>query len=83
MCINEILTLIGGLSISIISYFLKQTMEDLKNVKSIGYETKIKLAVLEKDYLNKIESLNDKFDMLYTAIEKLSDKIERLNESIK
>lgn len=83
MGINEILTLLGGLSISVIGYFLKETMSDLKSVKSISFETKTKLQVLETEYMNKIERLNEKFDLLYNAIEKLSDKIEDLNEKIK
>jgi len=83
MGINEILTLLGGLSISVIGYFLKETMSDLKSVKSISFETKTKLQVLETEYMNKIERLNEKFDLLYDAIEKLSNKIEDLNEKIK
>lgn len=79
----ELLTLIGGLGISIISYFLKQTMDDLKKVKEVAYETKTKVEVLETEYMNKIERLNEKFDMLYNAIEKLSDKIENLQKVIK
>lgn len=83
MGINEILVMLGGLSISVIGYFLKETMSDLKSVKSISFETKTKLQVLETEYMNKIERLNEKFDLLYNAIEKLSDKIEDLNEKIK
>ena len=82
MGINEILTLLGGLSISVIGYFLKETMSDLKSVKSISFETKTKLQVLETEYMNKIERLNEKFDLLYDAIEKLTNKIETLQDRI-
>lgn len=83
MNVEEILTLMGGISISIISYFLKSTMDDLKTVKNVSYETKTKLEVLENEYMNKIERLNERFDLLYNAIEKLSDKIENLNKYLK
>lgn len=83
MGINEVLVMLGGLSISVIGYFLKETMNDLKSVKSISFETKTKLQVLETEYMNKIERLNERFDLLYNAIERLTDKIENLSEKIK
>ena len=75
----EILTILGGISISIISYFLKQTMSDLKAVKEVAYETKSKLSVLENDYLNKISQLNEKFDMLNESIKTLTSEIKKIN----
>jgi hypothetical protein len=76
----EILTILGGISISIISYFLKQTMSDLKAVKEVAYETKSKLSVLENDYLNKISQLNEKFDMLNESIKALTTEIRKINK---
>lgn len=81
--INEILVLIGGVSISVIGYFLKSTMDEIKKIKEVAYQTKTKVEVMEADYINKITNLNQKFDLLYNAIEKLTDKIEKLNEKIK
>jgi len=72
----DILTFIGGLAVSIISYFLKQTMNDLKQVKEIAYSTKSKLNVIENDYLNKIDQLNQKFDMLNESIKELTLEIK-------
>ena len=72
------LTFIGGLSISIISYFLKQTMGDLKSIKEISYETRSKLNVLENDYINKVEALNNKFDMLNESIKELTREIKNI-----
>jgi peptidoglycan hydrolase CwlO-like protein len=74
----DILTFIGGIAVSIISYFLKQTMNDLKQVKEIAYETKSKLKVLENDYLNKIDQLNNKFDMLNESIKELTREIKNM-----
>lgn len=79
----ELLTTIGGLMLSIIGFFLRQTMQQLKDIKEIAYKTKTKVEVLENDYLNKVNSLNDKFDLLYNAIDKLTNKIEELNKRIK
>jgi hypothetical protein len=76
----DILTFIGGLAVSIISYFLKQTMHDLKQVKEIAYETKSKLKVIENDYLNKIDQLNQKFDMLNESIKELTKEIKNIKK---
>jgi hypothetical protein len=73
---------IGGISLSVIGYFLRQTMEELKNIKQVAYTTKNKVDVLENDYLNKVNALNAKFDMLYIAIDKLTNKIEELGKKI-
>lgn len=80
MEITNILTLLGGISISVIGYFLKSTMEDLKAVKMVAYETKSKLSVLETDYLNKIAQLNDKFDTLNQSIKELTHEIRNVNK---
>lgn len=73
------LTFIGGLSISIIGYFLRQTMADLRSVKEISYDTKAKLSVLENDYINKIAQLNNKFDVLNESIKELTREIKNIN----
>lgn len=83
MDIMAILTVIGGVMLSIIGFFLKRTMEELKEVKVIAYDTKSKVQVLENDYLNKIDTLNHRIDMLYNSIDKLTSKIEELNKNIK
>jgi peptidoglycan hydrolase CwlO-like protein len=80
---NEILTFIGGIMLAIISYFLKSTMEDLKRVKEVSYQTKTKVEVLEKEYMTKIDNLNEKFDMLYDGIKDLTREINKLNQMIK
>jgi peptidoglycan hydrolase CwlO-like protein len=79
----ELLTAIGGVMMGIIGFFLRQTMQELKDIKEVAYKTKTKVEVLENDYLNKVNSLNSKFDLLYNAIDKLTDKIEELNKRIK
>ena len=44
----ELLTIIGGVMLVIIGFFLRQTMADLKSVKLMSYENKSKIEVLEK-----------------------------------
>jgi peptidoglycan hydrolase CwlO-like protein len=79
----DILTTIGGVMMAIIGYFLKNTMEDLKKVKEVTYETKNKVAVIENDYINKRDALNDKFDLLATNLKELNQSIKELNNRIK
>lgn len=79
----EILTLIGGIMLSVIGYFLKNTMDDLKSVKLMSFETKNKLALLENDHLNKYANLSDKFDELKTAMIELTKEIKELNKRVK
>jgi len=80
---NDFLVLIGGLSISVIGYFLKNALNEVKEVKTITYDNKSKIELLEKEYMLRIERLNEKITMLYDAIDKLNDNIDRLAERIK
>jgi len=79
MDIMTILTMIGGLMFTIIGYFLKYTMDDLKSVKILSYETKSKLEVLQNDHMNKHANLTDKFDELKTALNDLTKELKELN----
>jgi len=83
MEVKDIFLTIIGIVISVISYFLKGVLGDIKEVKNLTYRTKTKLEVIENDYINKIAALNQKFDLLYNAIDKLSNQIEELNKRIK
>lgn len=80
---QSLLTLIGGVMLGIISYFLKETMNDLKKVKEKTYQNATKLEVLEAEYMLKINNLSDKFDMLYESMKDLTVEIKRLNNKIK
>lgn len=79
----DILTMIGGVMIAIIGYFLKTTMEDLKSVKLMSFETKNKLAILENDHINKHANLSDKFEELKAAITELTKELKELNKRVK
>jgi hypothetical protein len=83
MTIEQLLFALGGLSISIISFFLRRTLNQLEKVKEVTYDNKAKIEIIHTDYINKVSSLNQRMDMLYNSIEKLSDKIDQLNKNIK
>ena len=70
--IEQLLFILGGISISVIGYFLKRTLDELEKVKVISYENKNRLSVIENDYLNKVANLNDRFDLLYDAMKDLT-----------
>lgn len=76
----DILTLIGGVMLTIIGYFLKGTMDDLKSVKLLTYETKSKLDILQNDHINKHANLTDKFDELKQALNELTKELKELNK---
>jgi len=80
MDIMTILTAIGGMMLTIIGYFLKSTMDDLKAVKLLGYETKNKLDILQNDHINKNANLSDRFDELKTALNELTKELKELNK---
>lgn len=77
---TDIIMIVGGMMVSVISYFLKTTMDDLKNVKEMSFDTKNKLAVLENDHINKHNSLSDKFDELKLALMELTKELKELNK---
>jgi hypothetical protein len=83
MEIIDILTLIGGLMLSVIGYFLKGTMDELKSVKNLTYETKNQLDILKNDHINKYANITDKFDELKSAVVDLTKEIKELNKRVK
>lgn len=81
--IEQLLFAMGGISISIIGYFLKRTLNELEKVKVVAYESKNRLNVIEVDYLNKINTLNEKFDDLKDVIKDLTIEIKELNKKMR
>lgn len=79
----DILTLIGGVMLSVIGYFLKSTMDELKSVKNLTYETKNQLDILKNDHVNKYANISDKFDELKSAVVELTKEIKELNKRVK
>lgn len=83
MEVIDILTVIGGLMLSVVGYFLKATMDELKAVKNMSYETKNQLDILKNDHTNKYANMSDKFDELKTAVVELTKEIKELNKRVK
>ncbi len=83
MEIINILTAIGGIMLSIIGYFLKQTMEELKAVKNLSYKTQNDLNILKNDHMNKYDNMTEKFDELKAAVIDLTKEIKELNKRVK
>lgn len=79
----ELLTIIGGIMLGIIGFFLRQTMSDLKSVKIMSYENKSKIEVLEKEHIIRHQNLSEKFDELKLTMSELIKEIKELNKRIK
>lgn len=77
--IEQGLFILGGVSISVIGYFLKKTLDEIEKVKEVAYENRNRLGMLEVDYLNKINGLNARFDDLKDSIRDLTTEIKALN----
>lgn len=76
----SLLTAVGGIMLSVISYFLKQTMQELKDVKTMAYDTKSKLDILSNDHTNKYDNLTTKMSELKEVITDLTKEIKQLNK---
>lgn len=78
-----LLTMIGGVMLAVIGYFLKETMKDLKQVKMLSYENKNKIDILEKEHILRHQNLSEKFDELKLTMSELIKEIKELNKRIK
>lgn len=83
MGLEELLFAGGGVGMSIITYFLKTALNELKSVKEMVIDTRQKLAVLETDYINKVASLNEKIDDLQDVIKELTHELKEYNNKVK
>lgn len=75
---EQIFYWIGGILISIIGYFLKATMEELKSVKELAMITKNKVDLVENDH----KHLTDKFEQLNESMKNLTDEIKHLTREL-
>jgi len=75
---TQIFNIIGGIVVSIIGYFLKNTMDSLKDVSTMAYQNKAKLDILENNH----NHLTDKFEMLYEAVKDLTNEIKNLSNQL-
>lgn len=73
---------VGGILLGIIGFFLRKTLEDVKDLKVIVYSTERDLAIQKTDHLNKYNRLEEKFDDLYSAVKDLTLEIKSLNTQL-
>lgn len=64
-----------GIMGAVISYFLKGTMDELKEVKTLAEDNKTRIVLLENNHTH----LTDKFDALFDAVKELTKEIKQLN----
>ena len=70
--------LIFGVLISIIGYFLKETMEDLKDVQNMAQETKIDLGLVKLDNKNKYDNLLEKIQQLFETNKEIISELKQI-----
>lgn len=78
----QVIGVVFGVLLSVIAFFLKGTMDDIKKMKECVYSTKTKVEVMESDYLNKHQNLTEKFDLLNTTMKDLTSEIKNLRAEI-
>lgn len=73
---------LGAILLAVIAYFLKKTMDDLKETSKMSVENKSEISILKTDYKNKIDFFTEKFDELKITISELIKEIKELNKRI-
>ena len=71
-----------GLVVAIIGYFLRETMADLKSVKSLSHQNKANIDLLKLEYSGKFEALTEKVSELKETLADLIKEIKNLNNTI-
>lgn len=75
---SALVMLIFGVLISIIGYFLKETMEDLKDVQNMAQETKIDLGLVKLDNKNKYDNLLEKIQQLFETNKEIISELKQI-----
>ena len=79
---SALVMLIFGVLISIIGYFLKETMEDLKDVQNMAQETKIDLGLVKLDTKNKYDNLLEKISELSETNKEIISELKQIKEKM-
>jgi hypothetical protein len=78
----EIIGIVGGCMLAVVSYFLKRTMDEIKEIKDLAVGTKSRVEVLESESLLKNQYLNEKFDNLSATMKDLTQEIKSLRNEL-
>lgn len=83
---EQVVYFIESVVISVLGYFLKGTMDDVKfmkkeieMVKTDNVKQQGEINMLRQDHMNKINSLDDKIDELKETLKELTKEIKSLN----
>ena len=79
---SALVMLIFGVLISIIGYFLKETIEDLKDVQNMAQETKIDLGLVKLDNKNKYDNLLEKIQQLFENNKEIISELKHIKGKI-
>jgi uncharacterized membrane protein (DUF106 family) len=79
---SALVMLIFGVLISIIGYFLKKTMEDLKDVQKMAQETKIDLGLVKLDTKNKYDNLLEKIEQLFETNKEIISELKQIKDKM-
>lgn len=80
--IEQLLLIVGGLIFSVLGYFLRKTMDELKDVKQMSYDNRSQIELIKLEYKNRVENLTEKFDELKLTMSELIKEIKELNKRI-
>lgn len=79
---SQILLYILGIALGVITYFLKMTMDRLKDVEKQSNQNAQKCSILEGEYNLKFIHMTEKFDELHTAVRDLTMEIRGLTKEL-
>jgi hypothetical protein len=79
---SQILTYILGLALGVVTYFLKSTMDRLKDIEKQSNLNTQKCSVLEGEYNLRFTHISEKFDELHSAVKDLTLEIKSLNKEL-
>ena len=80
---SSLAMLIFGVLISIIGYFLKETMDDLKDVQKMAQDTKIDLGLVKLDTKNKYDNLLEKIEQLFDTNKEIISELKQIKDKMK
>lgn len=79
---SQVLFYLLGVALGVVAFFLKSTMDRLKEVEKTSIINTQKCAILEGEYNLKFVHMSEKFDELHLAVKDLTLEIKSLNKEL-
>ena len=79
---NNLEYIIIGILFGALSYFLKDVIDDVKELKKQYSSTKGELDIFKNDFTNKHTQMSDKFDELKDAMYDLTQELKEFRKDI-